>query len=174
VFPPPEALHSRCLCVATPGQGSSRMDASSPTLALPTSPRERLFVRLLLLLFVGLSIQYSLKVLDHRGAVTRWREQLLNWQDGENIYDRFVYPNPPIMALLLLPLANLPPLAGALLWFYLKAGMTLLVLCWVLRLVEGRGRPFPFWGKALAVGLSLRPIMGDLYHGNINVFILFL
>jgi hypothetical protein len=133
-----------------------------------------LFVRLLLLLFVVLSIQYSVKVLQHRGAITRWREQLLSWQEGEDIYARFVYPNPPIMALLLLPLAQLPPLAGALVWFYLKAGMTLLVLCWVLRLVEAQGRPFPFWAKALAVALSLRPIMGDLYHGNINLFILFL
>src|SRR5207248_3261392 len=30
------------------------------------------------------------------------------------------------------------------------------------------------WAKALVVLLSLRPIMGDLIHGNVNLFILFL
>src|SRR5262249_10094521 len=34
--------------------------------------------------------------------------------------------------------------------------------------------PYPPWAKALAILLSLRPIMGDLTHGNINLFILFL
>jgi hypothetical protein len=33
---------------------------------------------------------------------------------------------------------------------------------------------FPPWAKALTVLLSLRPIMGDLYHNNVNIFILFL
>src|SRR5207247_11057236 len=36
------------------------------------------------------------------------------------------------------------------------------------------GRLFPAWAKALTVLLSLRPIMGDLQHGNVNLFILFL
>jgi hypothetical protein len=34
--------------------------------------------------------------------------------------------------------------------------------------------PFPPWAKALTVLLSLRPILGDLSHGNVNLFILFL
>jgi hypothetical protein len=78
------------------------------------------------------------------------------------------------MALLLNPLADLPPLVGALTWFYLKVGMTLATLYWLFRLVPQAGVPFPPWGKALVVLLSLRPIMGDLTHGNVNLFILFL
>ena len=66
------------------------------------------------------------------------------------------------------------PLAAALLWFYLKVGMTLLALHWVFRLVERHERPFPTWSKVLATLLSLRPIVGDLSHGNVNLFILFL
>ena len=84
------------------------------------------------------------------------------------------YPNPPIMALILRPLAGLPPLVGALTWFYLKVVMTFLAIHWAFRLVESPERPFPIWAKGLAVVLSLRPILGDLSHGNINLFILFL
>ena len=34
--------------------------------------------------------------------------------------------------------------------------------------------PFPGWAKALTMLLAIRPIMGDLSHGNVNLFILFL
>jgi len=139
-----------------------------------SAPRQRWFVAGLLLLFIGLSVQYSLKVLNHRSAFERWREQILQMEDGTDIQEKFNYPNPPIMALLLEPLVQLPPLAGALCWFYLKVAMTLLAIHWAFSLVERPERPFPAWGKALTVLLSLRPIMGDLTHGNVNLFILFL
>ncbi len=134
---------------------------------------QRGFVVGLLVLLGALSFQYSLKALANRSAILRWREQLHHLAD-EDIYQRYTYPNPPIMALLLNPLAQLPPLVGSLAWFYLKVGMTLLALHWILRLVEVPGRPFPAWAKALTLLLGLRPIMGDLSHGNVNLFILFL
>src|SRR5439155_3134132 len=134
----------------------------------------------LILLFIGLSVQYSVKVIsgDTRSAVVRWRQQLLDWDIGVDIYEGNVYPNPPIMALILLPLAKLPALAGALAWFYFKVGITLLSLFWLFRMIEGRcgtvsrpchgretvaqqvaqqdDRPFPAWAKALTVLLGLR------------------
>jgi alpha-1,2-mannosyltransferase len=153
----------------------------------PTNPvcqrsrtSERLFVGLLLAVFAAVSIQYTIKTLDlragkqDRSAILRWREQLLRLDGGENIYAQFNYPNPPIMALLLRPLADLPPLAGALVWYYLKVGMTLAAFTMSFRLAEKPGRPFPPWAKGLAVVLSIRPILGDLTHGNVNLFILFL
>lgn len=143
------------------------------TTGLFSLSRQQLFVLGVLLLFVGLSIQYSLKAMQNRSAIVRWREQLQQLDD-EDIYQRYVYPNPPIMAMMLKPLAELPPLAGSLLWFYLKVGMTLLSLRWVFRMVEEAGRPFPPWAKAVTLLLSLRPIMGDLSHGNVNLLILFL
>src|SRR5207248_150068 len=91
-----------------------------------------------------------------------------------NIYERFTYPNPPIMALLLTPIAWLPPLMGSLTWFYLKLAMAAVALGWGFRLVESPGRTLPAGGKMAVVLLSLRPIMGDLSHGNVNLFILFL
>jgi hypothetical protein len=141
--------------------------------ALPSSSRQRWFVLFLVLFFVALGLQYTVKALHHRSAFQRWREQILSLDDGEDIYQRFAYPNPPIMALILDPFAQLPPLVGALCWFYLKVAMTLVTLYWVFRLVEDPARPFPPWAKALTVLLSLRPIMGDLSHGNVNLFILF-
>jgi hypothetical protein len=143
-----------------------------PAESTPSTLRQRWFVIALLLFFVALSVQYTIKARAHRSAILRWRPQLHQLSE-ENIYERFTYPNPPIMALILEPLAHLPPLAGSLAWFYLKVGMALLSLVWVFRLVESVGVPFPPWAKALTVLLSLRPIMGDLAHGNVNLFILF-
>jgi hypothetical protein len=78
------------------------------------------------------------------------------------------------MAILLSPLARLDPLPMALTWFELKAALTLVALFAVFHLVSQSDRPFPAWAKALAVLLAIRPIVGDLQHGNVNLFILFL
>jgi hypothetical protein len=127
----------------------------------------------LLLIFLGLSVQYGLKAHAHRSAIVRWTPQLQQLDD-EDIYQRYNYPNPPIMAILLRPLTLLPTLPGALCWFYLKVGMALLTLHWVFRVVEHHGQPFPLWAKVLTTLLSLRPIFGDLTHGNVNLFVWFL
>jgi hypothetical protein len=149
---------------------------SMDALAKPShATRQRWFVAALLILFAGLSVQYSFKVVTHQSAIVRWLAQLEKWDDsGEDIFEHFNYPNPPIMALILTPLIHLPPLAAALCWFYLKVGMTLAIFYWVFRLVQVPHAVFPPWAKALTVLLSLRMIMSDLNHGNINLFILFL
>ena len=158
---------------------SNRKDADSGMSTIPVRStsglcRERLFLLGLLLLFGLLSLQYSLKALDHRSAILRWQEQLRAMDDGVDIATRYTYPNPPVMGVILLPLAKLPPLAAALTWFYLKVAMTFLSLHWVFRLVAEAGRPFPPWAKAATVLLGLTPVVGDLQHGNVNLFILFL
>jgi hypothetical protein len=152
---------------------------ATPTLPTPLAPRERWFAVGLLLFFVALSVQYSFKVRvdehrDNRSAILRWRDQILDLDRGVNIFEYYNYPNPPIMVLLLEPIVHLPPLVCSLVWFYLKVAMVVAAVALTLRLVESPERPFPAWAKALTVVLSLRPIMGDLSHGNINIFILFL
>jgi hypothetical protein len=132
------------------------------------------FVAGLLLLFAGVSVQYSYKALHNRSAFVRQQSQVLAVDEGADITKRFNYPYPPVMAVLLLPIASLPPVPGALTWFYLKVGMTLLAIPWVFRLVADPDRPFPAAAQAAAVLLSLMPILGDLQHGNVNLFILFL
>ncbi|HEV3263194.1 MAG TPA: glycosyltransferase family 87 protein [Gemmataceae bacterium] len=149
------------------------MDARLEARTLPL-PRQRWFVLGLVVVILILTVQYVHKTRSTgRSAFQRWQPQILQLYDVD-IYQRYAYPNPPIMALLLTPLAHLPPMAGALAWFYTKLGMTALALYWVFLLVQSPGRQFPPWAKALIVVLSLRPIMGDLTHGNVNLLILFL
>jgi hypothetical protein len=147
--------------------------STSPLPLTPAPGRRGALLAALLLLFVAVSVHYSVKATHNRSAFVRWHNQLVAMDEGVDIAKQFNYPNPPVMAVLLLPLASLPPLAGALVWFYLKAAMAVVAIGWVFRLVEEPGRPFPAWGQTLAVLLSLRPILGDLEHGNVNLFILF-
>jgi hypothetical protein len=131
-------------------------------------------VAVLLVVVAAVTFQYAHKTHHaQRSAFLRWRPQVLRLAD-EDIYARYAYPNPPIMALLLTPLALLPPWAGALGWLYLKLGLAALALHWTFRLVETPARPFPTWAKGLTVLLSLRAILGDLSHGNVNLLIVFL
>ena len=78
------------------------------------------------------------------------------------------------MALILNPFMQFAPLPGSILWFYAKILMAMTSILIVLSMLDDPKRPFPMWGKAVAAGLSLRPIEGDLVHGNVNLFILFL
>jgi alpha-1,2-mannosyltransferase len=140
--------------------------------------REHWLFPCLVLFFAALSLQYTEKVGDsarpNRSAFLRWRDQILELDDGVNIWEKHNYPNPPIMAMLLKPLVLLPPVLGSLAWFYLKSFMAVAAIFLAFQLVETPGQPWPSWTKALAVALSIRPIMGDLSHGNINLFILLL
>ncbi|MBX7105091.1 MAG: DUF2029 domain-containing protein [Gemmataceae bacterium] len=148
-------------------------------IAIPTIS-QRQFLAALLTVFVLTSVAYTAKVLTPRdgettrSAIVRWRNQLLTLDSGENIYEKFTYPNPPVMAVMLRPLASLPPVAGALVWFYLKVGMALASFAIVFRLARDGDRAFPPWAQALTVVLSIRPVLGDLMHGNVNLLIVFL
>jgi alpha-1,2-mannosyltransferase len=142
-----------------------------------SSPAQRVFLAGLLLLFLGVSVQYSFKVAKGKSAFIRWAGLISSMEAGEDVHKNYNYPNPPIMALLLAPVAELGLInaqLGALVWFYLKVAMALACMLWVFRLVESPDKPFPVWAKGFTVVLSLRPILGDLTHGNVNIFILFL
>jgi len=139
----------------------------------PTTRRN--FAIALVAFFVLVSVHYAFtKAVEGRSAILRWDDQLLGLEDGVNIAEKYNYPNPPIMALLLYPFAKLPPVVAAMAWFYVKLALALLSLYWVFRLVESPERPFPFLAQVVTVALVLRPIMGDLQHGNVNLLILFL
>lgn len=121
------------------------------------------------------SVLYANKAAEERSAFVRWRHQVQDFWQGVNIWDRYVFPNPPIMPICLSPLMAMPPVVGAVMWFLLKVAMatTAVVMCF--RMARGPGgRPFPWWGVFLVLLLSFRTIQSDLYHGNINILILFL
>src|SRR5262245_4453504 len=90
--------------------------------------------------FIALSVSYYRKVADEpkgfRSAIYRWQNQLRDLADGEDIWDKHHYPNPPILALLLMPLAQLPEQVGAMSWFFLKCALATLALHWIFRMLE--------------------------------------
>ncbi len=128
----------------------------------------------LALLVLGLAVPYARKAADDRSAFCRWRSQIQAMGRGQDISATHNYPNPPVMAVVLEPLVHLPPVVGAVSWYVLKAGMAALCMWWAISLIQAGGAPFPAWARLLAVGLSLKPVLDDLSHGNVNIFILFL
>lgn len=109
-----------------------------------------------------------------KSAFLRWRGQIEDLDRGVDIYDRHNYPNPPIMALVLRPFVALPPYTGAVAWLLLKAVLAGVMFVWVLRLTAEPGTTFPPLAACVVGVLCLHPILGDLQHGNVNIFIAFL
>jgi hypothetical protein len=109
-----------------------------------------------------------------RTAFLRWRPQVHDLFAGVDVYRVHNYPNPPVMGVILRPFMELPPVAGAVAWLLFKAGLTVFSIYWAVRLVHGDGPPVPDPAVALALLLALHPILGDLAHGNVNLFIGFL
>jgi hypothetical protein len=123
----------------------------------------------------GAGVVYAGKAADDRSAFIRWRHQVLQFWQGENIYDEMMFPTPPIMPLTLLPFMRLPPVPGALCWFGLKAALTAVSAWLCFRMVRPPGtRTLPSYVQAIILALSFRPILSDLHHGNNNLLIMFL
>jgi hypothetical protein len=59
-------------------------------------------------------------------------------------------------------------------WFGIKVVLTTIALVVCMEMVRSRDRSFPPLFQSAVLLLSLRPILGDLHHGNINLLILFL
>jgi len=125
------------------------------------------------LVMVVAAVLYLDKAAENRSAFVRWIHLIQGLVAGRNVYQTASYPNPPLMALVLYPLTLLPPLAGAMAWFLCKVIMAFIALVLAIRMAVGSNRRMPAIG-VLVVGLvSLRPLLGDLQHGNINILILF-
>jgi hypothetical protein len=117
---------------------------------------------------------YYEKAAEDRSAFVRWRPQVRQFWDGVNIYDKMIFPTPPMMPITLYPLMVLPTVTGAMCWFAIKAALTTAALVMCFQFVQPPGRVFPPLFRSLVLLLSLRPILGDLHHGNNNLLILFL
>lgn len=128
-----------------------------------------------LITMVGAGLVYADKAAEDRSAFIRWRHQVLQFWEGENIYDEMRFPNPPIFPITIYPLVKLPPVTGALTWFTIKVALTAasVWLCFLMVRPTGE-RTLPSWIQGAVLLLSLRPILSDLHHGNNNLVILFL
>lgn len=93
---------------------------------------------------------------------------------GTDVYAKYAFPTPPIMGLVLYPFALLPGRWGMAAWFGFKSGLVVAMVWWLARMIrEFHGR-VPAWLVPLGVILGARPVIGDLLHGNVNLWILFL
>ena len=161
------------------GYLNARANPNSPA-AQSKHPNQLKTLRTIVLLFliagsIGLSVQYGRKASKDRSAFVRWRPALQSLYQGVDLYGHPLnYPNPPIMAILLHPLSLIPTVPSALIWFYIKIFLTALSFYWTMQLVRENTRPLSIWAELLLISLSLRPIISDLQHGNVNLFILFL
>ncbi|MHC4948414.1 MAG: glycosyltransferase family 87 protein [Planctomycetota bacterium] len=122
---------------------------------------------------IATTVAYVGKVRRGRSAFLRWQPQVRQILDTD-IYAEHEYPNTPVMALALLPLASLPPATGAIVFFGLKLALAAVAVTWSLRLAFAGRRPVPAWAVAILLALAARPILSDLQHGNINILVLFL
>ncbi len=106
-------------------------------------------VAVLAVIVLVMSLKYAAKIhkpgdsgQQTRSAFLRWRAMINGLFAGENIYVGVnEYPNPPIMAFVLKPFTALPPVVGAMSWFYAKVLMAVLAAVWVFRWVEFPLRP---------------------------------
>jgi hypothetical protein len=149
--------------------------------SVPPAGWRAAFLAVLAVVVAVAAVQYWVKASDPsrlhtltRSAFLRWQAQVNGLADGVNVYEGNPYPNPPIQGLILWPFYHLPgddhARAGAMLWFALKVAMAAAAVVWAFRLCG----PMTGRAKAVAVVLAAHPILGDLKHGNVNIFIAFL
>ena len=124
------------------------MPSANSAAGIGYAGRRAIVVAGLILIFAPLAVQYFFKARDDRSAFLRWRPQILDI-GRVDVYERYTYPNPPIMALILWPLAQLPPLVGSFAWFAIKLLMAGVALNWIVLIVQGRDHPFPAAAKLL-------------------------
>lgn len=130
-----------------------------------------------LLLLVGglvLAVYYVTVKGEHRSAINRWRPLVRELVAGNNVYRAAEFPTPPIMGLLLYPFYVLPGKWTMLTWFLAKIAMLLWTLWTLVAMAETSTSKLPPWTSVLALLLAAPPIVGDLLHGNVNSWILFL
>jgi hypothetical protein len=111
---------------------------------------------------------------ESRSAINRWRPTVRELWTGVDVYAVRGFPTPPVMPILLTPFAALDGKGAMAAWFLFKAAATALVLAWMLRVADQLAGGLPTWAAAAGLALAARPVMGDLLHGNVNLWILFL
>jgi len=112
----------------------------------------------------------------HRTALGRWiptAELLTNPQTRDDPYGfGHWFPTPPMVLISLVPLSKLGYLGAGVAWAAMKVGGFILAMGLLIKSLGRKDFAIPL-GVIIAAGLySIRPIVSDLQHGNLNIFML--
>ena len=130
---------------------------------------------ILLVVLLGTLVHYVGVKGEGRSAINRWRPQVQALWTGTDVYTAYAFPTPPVMAVVLTPFCHLPGRWCMGLWFVAKSAMLLASMHLAVRGFRWRGPPALTTGwQCVLVVLCLRPMLSDLSHGNVNLWILFL
>lgn len=110
----------------------------------------------------------------HRTALGRWLPtagELAKGSDGDNPYGQgHWFPTPPLVLISLVPLWKMGYVAAAVVWSILKIGLIFAAGAILLSALRRAGTPVPHGVLLMALVFSLRPIISDIQHGNLNTF----
>ncbi|MGI9015369.1 MAG: glycosyltransferase family 87 protein [Phycisphaerales bacterium] len=107
---------------------------------------------------------------DHKGAIGRWRSEIHDFWEGENIY-RGLHPNMPFVVVLLSPFTYVSVPMMALLFNLCKLAAVLATFWMAVRIANHRDDRMPEWVALLGVLAVIDFYVGDIQHGNTNVFV---
>jgi hypothetical protein len=126
-------------------------------------------------------IQAGHRARQGRSALIKWRADVAAVLDparpaGE-VYGRDPvtldegFPLLPVAALALAPFLALGDVPGAVLFAACKLALAWWMLASTLRLAGPDWRGWPPWGVALVIALSVRVLLSDVSHGNVNIVV---
>ena len=112
----------------------------------------------------------------HRTALGRWlpsAQELARFPEGDNPYSYgHWFPTPPMVLICLIPLAKMGYIGAGIGWSILKLAGLFGAMWFLIREYDRQGRPFPTGVLIMAAAFSLRPIISDIQHGNLNIFMM--
>lgn len=110
----------------------------------------------------------------HRTALGRWLPtagELTEGKEGDNPYQfGHWFPTPPLVLLTLVPIYKAGYVLGGITWSILKIGGLALATWLVLTEMRKQGTPVPLGVLLMTLAFSIRPIISDIQHGNLNIF----
>ncbi len=108
-----------------------------------------------------------------RSALGRWLADARALRDAEDPYGPgHWFPNPPLVLIALVPLTAMPVPAAGIVWAVAKVAATVAALAFLVRAYRRPTDVLPLGVIVMALVFSFRPIMSDLKHGNLNLFVL--
>lgn len=126
-------------------------------------------------------------VKQHKGAIGRWRFDVQQFWNGQNIYlappppgqevnrpnDAWQakHPNMPVVVVMLTPFYALSPPMTALTWNVLKLAALVATVLMGVAIVNHDGRRMVEWVALLAFLASANFLVADFQHGNTNMFV---